>query len=187
MSETVLVTGGGTGAGLSVARALGAAGYALVLVGRRDEPIRAAARALGGRAIPWNITRDPESLIAIAAPVQHLVHCAGLRAPSAPGGWTDEDFRRPYEVLVSGPARLSQAFAAQPAADAPRSIVFVSPSLAPEPGFVPLFAARAASVALAGALGQALGLACQAVVGESDPGAAVLKILRGEAPDQSSG
>lgn len=42
-----LVTGGGTGIGLAVARRLAKEGYSLLLVGRRQEPLRAAVVELG--------------------------------------------------------------------------------------------------------------------------------------------
>lgn len=180
MSGTVLLTGGSGGLGLSVARALAGAGYGLVLVGRRDEPLRAAARELGARAIPWNVSRDPEALIAIAAPVDHLVHCASARPETPVEGWTAEDFRRAQDLFVTGPALLSRAFAAEAPERQDRAVVFVSPALSPERGYTPWYAARAAAVALAVSLGAELGLRCEGVLGAEDPGAEVLRILRAQ-------
>jgi 3-oxoacyl-[acyl-carrier protein] reductase len=71
--QTALVTGGGTGIGREIALALGRAGVAVALGGRRREPLRAVARELdeiGARALPLQAdVRDPES-------VQHLVETA---------------------------------------------------------------------------------------------------------------
>ena len=52
---TVIVTGAGSGIGAATARLLGAAGASVVLVGRREDPLRQSADAIeqaGGRAVP---------------------------------------------------------------------------------------------------------------------------------------
>ncbi|MFD7657796.1 SDR family NAD(P)-dependent oxidoreductase, partial [Actinosynnema sp. NPDC059797] len=49
--RVALVTGAGTGIGAAVARRLVAEGAAVVLTGRRPEPLRSVAAALGDRAL----------------------------------------------------------------------------------------------------------------------------------------
>ena len=51
MNRVALVTGGGTGIGAAVARRLAADGYAVVVTGRRPEPIEAVAHEIGGFAV----------------------------------------------------------------------------------------------------------------------------------------
>ncbi|GLR47114.1 SDR family NAD(P)-dependent oxidoreductase [Sphingomonas astaxanthinifaciens] len=54
-----LITGGGTGIGAAVARALAAAGATVSLIGRRADLIEAVARETGGSAFVADVT-DPE-------------------------------------------------------------------------------------------------------------------------------
>jgi NAD(P)-dependent dehydrogenase (short-subunit alcohol dehydrogenase family) len=51
-----LITGGGTGIGAETARALGAEGAKLSLLGRRIEPLQAVADEIGGTAIACDVT-----------------------------------------------------------------------------------------------------------------------------------
>jgi NAD(P)-dependent dehydrogenase (short-subunit alcohol dehydrogenase family) len=52
--ETALITGGGTGLGLGIARCFARAGARVVLVGRREEPLKQAAHELGNDA-SWDV------------------------------------------------------------------------------------------------------------------------------------
>ena len=51
-----LITGGGSGIGAAAARMLAAAGASVSLVGRRKQPLEAAASEIGGRAFVADIT-----------------------------------------------------------------------------------------------------------------------------------
>lgn len=55
-----LITGGGTGIGAGIARALAADGAKVSLLGRRREPLEAVAAETGGRAIVCDVI-DPEA------------------------------------------------------------------------------------------------------------------------------
>jgi NAD(P)-dependent dehydrogenase (short-subunit alcohol dehydrogenase family) len=93
--KVALVTGAGTGIGKSAALALAKEGYAVVLAGRRKEPLEAAAReaaALGARAlaVPTDVG-DPESVKALFARAKEafgrldvLFNNAGTGAPAVP-------------------------------------------------------------------------------------------------------
>ncbi|HEX5258331.1 MAG TPA: SDR family oxidoreductase [Sphingomicrobium sp.] len=84
-----LITGGGTGIGAAAAQHLNAAGAKLSLLGRRLEPLQAAAEGLGGTAIPCDVT-DPDHITAAFdearaanGPIDLLIVNAGI-AESAP-------------------------------------------------------------------------------------------------------
>ena len=94
-SKVALVTGAGTGIGKSSAKALAKAGYALVLAGRRKEPLEPVKKeieAAGGKAIavPTNVG-DPKEVKALFAKTKEtygrldvLFNNAGMGAPPVP-------------------------------------------------------------------------------------------------------
>lgn len=84
--RTVVVTGGGTGAGADLARGFAAAGALVVVAGRRREPLEAVAAASANiRAIVCDVTDEGAvaRLFAEAGPVHVVVANAGA-AESAP-------------------------------------------------------------------------------------------------------
>src|SRR6266571_7248681 len=70
-SKVAVVTGAGTGVGRAVSLALMGAGYAVVLAGRRKEPLEATAadgKAKGGHGLPVPTdVRDPAAIKALFA------------------------------------------------------------------------------------------------------------------------
>ncbi len=96
-----LITGGGTGIGLACARALGAAGLHVTVMGRREAPLRAAG------ADAWlvgDVTAPP------ALPrVDVLVNAAGV-APSAPFHRSDDAlFAQAIAVNLMGAVAITRA------------------------------------------------------------------------------
>lgn len=78
-----LVTGGGTGIGAAYARALAGAGYGLLLVGRREEKLRAMRDEVGGEILVADLATEQglgavERRVAEAANLDFLVNNAGF-------------------------------------------------------------------------------------------------------------
>ncbi len=112
-----LVTGGGTGIGLAIARALSEQGYAVVITGRRTEVLEQAASGLAGetggtvRAIRCDVG-DPADVAALFEAIRAqfgrldlLVNNAGVAAPAIP---MEELSFEDWSAVVS--ANLTGAF-----------------------------------------------------------------------------
>ena len=104
-----LVTGGGTGIGAAIARALGDAGAAVSLAGRRSAPLQeVAARLPKATAIVADVTREADTLAmadaarAANGPIDILIANAGA-AESAPFAATDlPRWQRMLDVNLTG-------------------------------------------------------------------------------------
>ncbi len=115
--ETALITGGGTGIGLAIARAMHAAGARVVLVGRRQAELAAAVEALGPGAsfIVHDITQfeaAPDLAARVAAgggPVTCLVNNAGIHLKKPAVDTTPEEFQRVLNTHVVGAHALTRA------------------------------------------------------------------------------
>lgn len=107
-----LVTGGGRGIGLGVARALLGAGARVTITGRDPGVLEAAARELGGVASAVMDVSDRAAVDAAFArcgPVDILVNNAG-QAASSPFGKTDAaTWQRMLDVNLGGTFHCTQA------------------------------------------------------------------------------
>lgn len=113
--QHALVTGGGTGIGAAIARALAAEGAKLTLVGRRREPLEAVAREIGAAIATADVTDRAEVDAAFAAaraahgPITILVNNAGA-VESAPFAKVDEGlWRRTMAVNLDALLHCCQA------------------------------------------------------------------------------
>jgi NAD(P)-dependent dehydrogenase (short-subunit alcohol dehydrogenase family) len=114
--QTALITGGGTGLGLGMARCFVAAGAKVVLVGRREAALHQAAAALGKNAfaLAGDVTRlaslPPlvDQAEKLAGPVTVLINNAGvhLKKPATETG--DAEFANVMQTHVFGAFALTR-------------------------------------------------------------------------------
>ena len=117
-----VVTGASGGFGGAVAELLAREGALTLLVGRREDPLRALAQRcakLGGRAVPLvlDITAADAGDQVIAAceaefgRTDALVNSAGTTAARSLEELTEEDWQRQWELNVLAPMRLMRTAA----------------------------------------------------------------------------
>ena len=101
-NETALITGGGTGLGLGIARCFAAAGAKVVLIGRREAELAEAAQSIGVAAfyVRHDVTQLDRAgeLIALVekkagSPVSILVNNAGIHLKKPAKDTTPEEFQ----------------------------------------------------------------------------------------------
>ncbi|HEX2851959.1 MAG TPA: SDR family oxidoreductase [Opitutaceae bacterium] len=117
--ETALITGGGSGIGLSMAQAMHASGARVVLVGRREPELAAAAKALGERASFFihDVTKFHaagalvERVTREVGPITCLVNNAGIQIKKTAVEMTTEDFETMLRTHIVGAHALVRAVA----------------------------------------------------------------------------
>ncbi len=131
-----LVTGGGTGIGAAIARALGAAGAAVTVAGRRQAPLDEVAASLPkGKAAVADVTSEADCAAMVEAaraahgPLDIVIANAGL-AESAPASKIDlGHWQRALDVNLTGAfltVRAALADVTRAEAKGARRIVFVA-------------------------------------------------------------
>jgi NAD(P)-dependent dehydrogenase (short-subunit alcohol dehydrogenase family) len=111
-----IVTGGGTGIGLAIARALAARGHAVTLMGRSDTVLAEASASLpdSGYAV-CDVTDDASVAAALSAaqrargPVRVLVNNAGAVTTAAFEKTSLDDWSAALNVNLLGAVRMTQA------------------------------------------------------------------------------
>ncbi|HET7075479.1 MAG TPA: SDR family oxidoreductase [Mycobacterium sp.] len=154
--RTALVTGGSGGIGKGCGGKLSELGYDVVLVARREGPLRAAAQEIGARHIVADVS-DPEefaSAISTLPAIDLVVHAAGTLGGTYARKQTFEQWR---DIMS---ANLDSCFvvtaAALPRMRAGSRLVFISSSAAHDP--MPARTAYSASKAGMNAFARALAL-----------------------------
>lgn len=108
---TAVVTGASSGIGAATARALGAAGFHVVLGARRVERCEEIAKEIDGTALPLDVT-DAESVRAFVEAIptaRTLVNNAGGAKGLEPVEQADEDnWRWMWETNVMGTLRVTK-------------------------------------------------------------------------------
>jgi NAD(P)-dependent dehydrogenase (short-subunit alcohol dehydrogenase family) len=115
--EHALITGGGTGIGFAVARAMHAAGARVVLIGRREPELIEAVRVLGDRAsyVVHDITQfeKAEALVSRITsehgPITCLINNAGMHLKKSAMETTPEEFQQVLGTHIFGAHALSRA------------------------------------------------------------------------------
>jgi NADP-dependent 3-hydroxy acid dehydrogenase YdfG len=133
---TAVVTGASSGIGAATARALGKAGFHVVLGARRVDRCAEIAAAMDGTAVRLDVT-DAESVAAFAAAIPEaklLVNNAGGAKGLEPVAEADEDdWRWMFETNVIGTLRVTQALLPALIASGDGHIVTVTSIAALEP------------------------------------------------------
>lgn len=114
--ETVLITGGGSGLGLGMARCFITSGAKVVLVGRRASILETACAGLGNRAVPLvgdvtDLDTIPDLVLAAekqAGPISVLVNNAGVHLKKSAEETSDAEFAGVLQTHVSGAFALSR-------------------------------------------------------------------------------
>ena len=117
--ETALITGGGTGIGLAMARSMSAAGAKVVLTGRREAELAAAVKELGdGAAYVVHDVNKLEAAPAVVAevekahgPITCLVNNAGQNLKKPAVDTTSEEFEAIMRTHIFGAHALVRAVA----------------------------------------------------------------------------
>jgi gluconate 5-dehydrogenase len=108
--QTALITGGGTGLGLAMAKCFVAAGAKVVLVGRRDAELKKACSALGENALPLpgdvtkleTIPALAQQAEKLAGPISILVNNAGVHLKKPALETSDAEFAAVLQTHVFG-------------------------------------------------------------------------------------
>lgn len=115
--EVVLITGGGTGIGLAIARSMAAAEARVAVIGRREPELKAAVAELGSRAAAFvhdvNELGAADGLVErvareIGAPTC-LVNNAGIHIKKPAADTTPEDFQQVLNTHILGAHALTRA------------------------------------------------------------------------------
>lgn len=110
----ILVTGGSSGIGAAVARAVAANGARVALLARSRDALENLATDLDGVAVPAHVTDVGEVGTAVATAAEALggldavVNSAGVMRPGSVGEGDPDDFRLMLEVNVLGLLHVTQ-------------------------------------------------------------------------------
>jgi NAD(P)-dependent dehydrogenase (short-subunit alcohol dehydrogenase family) len=165
--QTALITGGGTGLGLGMAKCFVAAGAKVVLVGRRKDELDKACSALSGMAfaLAADVTKletVPELVGAaekLAGPISILVNNAGVHLKKSAIETTDAEFASVIQTHVFGAFALSREVGRRMVARKSGSILFTASmaSLMGIPLVVAYSAAKSAYIGMVRTLSVELG------------------------------
>ncbi|MBX3286741.1 MAG: SDR family oxidoreductase [Actinobacteria bacterium] len=156
--RVAIITGGSSGIGLEAARQLAAAGHDVVLVARREGPLREAAESVGARWAAGDVA-DPESFAAVVAAaaeptgrVDLVVHAAGTMGGTFVRKERLDEFERILRTNLTSAYVVAHAALASMGPGGRLVFVSSSSSHAPQPGRSAYSASKAGLNAFAAAL-----------------------------------
>jgi 3-hydroxybutyrate dehydrogenase len=106
--KTAVVTGAASGIGLACAQALAGAGAEVRLVDRDAAGAESAARRIGGRAVPVDLSRL-DDLAELSADADIVLNNAGFQVVQPVEQFPTDSFHRMLTVMVEAPFRLVRA------------------------------------------------------------------------------
>jgi len=113
--KAYLVTGGGSGIGAAVTRALTAAGHQVAVCGRRPEALRGVAAETGALDLACDVADDGQVQRLVGAVADKfgrldgLVLNAGIIAPGGVAGLSAGDFTEMVAINLTGPFLVAKA------------------------------------------------------------------------------
>lgn len=165
--QSALITGGGTGLGFGMAQCFVAAGAKVVLVGRRQEELDKACKALGENAfaLKGDVTKLETAPAIIdqaekaAGPISILVNNAGVHLKKPMAETSDAEFANVIQTHVFGAFALTREAGRRMVARKSGSILFTASmtSLMGIPLVVAYSAAKSAYIGMVRTLSAELG------------------------------
>lgn len=133
-NKVVLITGGGSGIGFSIAQCMYDAGAKIIITGRREQPLKEAVEQLGERAnYVVNDVTELEKLPALVEEVESrfgaidiLVNNAGINMKKPSVEVTDEEFQRVVFTNLNAVFSLTRETAKRMMARKSGSIIMIS-------------------------------------------------------------
>ena len=157
-STTAIVTGGGSGIGLAIARKLVSLGVTTIIVGRDAQKLDNAKKSLGELCIPY--TFDLSNLAGIPAMIKDLeqrfgnisilVNNAGINMKKEFTEVTDEDFQKIFHTNVSAMFTLSREVVKHMIATETKGSIINISSMASQYGIPKVIAYTASKSAIEG-------------------------------------
>ena len=128
--KKAVITGGGSGLGMAIAKTYTEAGADVVIIGRNEEKLIAAQKEIGGNCTykAFDVTKLQEipALVEEIGAVDILVNCAGIHLKKWALEVTDEEFAKVLDVHVMSVFALCREFGKLMAERRSGSIVLIS-------------------------------------------------------------
>lgn len=154
VGKTALITGGGSGIGLAIAKCLGEAGANIIVAGRREEVLKTACGEIGSNAAYQvldlacvdGMVEAADALVREHGPVDILVNNAGNTVKKPFTESTMEDFDAVFDVHVRGALELTRRLVRDQIDGGAGSVIFTSSMTAfiGQPNVLPYTVAKTA-------------------------------------------